>query len=112
MLVFSGRGFWAFLFLYLGFFTVELLKTPLADSAALVEHSRLFDGMALLLAAGFVALYVRFSKRQTVREMVDQETGETVYLRPNDRFLFLPIRFWSPVYAVIGVGLVVLNFVY
>jgi hypothetical protein len=59
---------------------------------------------AFLLAAVLVWLLADWLRRSGSRTVIDKATGEEMVIGGNDSLFFVPVRFWAPILALIGVG--------
>lgn len=107
MIIWQGRGF-----LVLG---VVLLATLVIQGSVEAFFSRAVWeanrsgvwALALVVSAGGVWLLAQ-RMRDPGRELVDPATGETVLLRRQDSFFFVPVRYW-PLILLIGAFIAVLE---
>ncbi|HZT43285.1 MAG TPA: hypothetical protein VFA07_14035 [Chthonomonadaceae bacterium] len=59
--------------------------------------------IALLVAAGIVSVVGYKIRRQPGRVVVDKATGREVRLHRRHSVFFVPVLYWGPILAVIGI---------
>lgn len=63
--------------------------------------------LAAFVAAALTYALARWLAKDEGRVLVDPKTGEQVVLRRGDSFFFIPVRFWTYVFLVMGVTMLV-----
>jgi len=59
--------------------------------------------VALLVAAGIVSLVGYKIQQQPGRVVIDKATGREVMLKRRHSVFFVPVLYWGPILAVIGI---------
>ncbi len=63
-----------------------------------------YAGAAMLIAAALTyGLHLLLAPRETPRALVDPQTNQKVTLKRRSTFFFVPIVYWSYVFAIIGI---------
>lgn len=77
--------------------------------AGLIHADEAASGAILglsMVPAGITTWFVgRRMNRDAARVMVDPTTGERVVLRREHSLFFVPVEWWGPILAVLGIGL-------
>jgi hypothetical protein len=107
MIVWTGNGL-ATIFIVLGFLFgagyVEMnLPHGIPGVAAGREAENLIYGGMMLLAAAVVWLTGDFFHKRDRRRFVDRTTGQEFYAGGYHSLLFIPMRFWGPIIAVLTI---------
>jgi RsiW-degrading membrane proteinase PrsW (M82 family) len=107
-LIASGRGYLVPLITFGCGLAMELIVRGTFHD----EHYYQRHGWPILIAFLVSAVAVHFLSRGAVerRELRDVATGELVTVEYNHRFLFIHIRYWSPILCALGVLLALLTF--
>jgi hypothetical protein len=58
---------------------------------------------ALIAAAVLVWFLAEWLRRSGSRTVIDKATGEEMVIGGDDSLFFVPVRFWAPILAVIGI---------
>lgn len=103
MIFWRGKGFITILCLALGVFLVSVFK---------IRDKNMELGLMLSLAAlfNFISLRIPFLM-DPQREMVIKEDGTRVYLDFGGHFMFIPRKFWTFIFLVIGIILIVTSLI-
>ncbi len=64
-------------------------------------------GVAMLLAASLTGALALWVRQRTAHVVIDKETGQEFILDRGHSLLFIPVRFWSLILTVVGIGLCV-----
>lgn len=59
---------------------------------------------AFMIAAALVWFLAEWLRRSGSRTVIDKATGKEMVLGGDDSLFFVPVRFWAPILALIGVG--------
>ena len=62
--------------------------------------------IALLIAAGIISLVGYKIRQQPGRVVIDTKTGRELTLKRRDSVFFVPVLYWGPILA--GIGLILL----
>ena len=63
-------------------------------------------GTALLVSAAILLPFSIRLQARNARVVIDRETGEELVINRNDHSVFfIPVKFWSPLLAVVGISL-------
>ncbi len=105
-LVFFGTFAWLFAISGLIIGTDFFYEPDKAKAAALTE--RMFAiGFALSAMSVFLVARYRGSR---FRKFVDPGSGQTFSIPNVDEFMFIRMKYWTPVLAVVAVGLLIRSF--
>jgi hypothetical protein len=91
---------------YLGLLAGQLIGTAIDGPAGYDQNGQWVVGLGLLAAAGVLWPIAR-RQNSGERVVIDKETGQEVVVRPGHALFFIPMQYWSPIWAAIGVLLIV-----
>ncbi len=109
MIIWRGHGFLVVLILLLSTFIVEFIYNVFMPDAGMLVRQLAGAFMCFLAAIG-VFVYTRLSPRQKTRKYVDSETGDFIVSTSKDSLFFIPVRFWTVIYAVLGIAMLIACF--
>ena len=111
MIIWNGLGFLVAVFV----FGAALLCNLAFDAiwgAGYYEAHKWTIGVVMFIAAAFSWVVGSFLRNRTAQTVIDKATGKEIILdRAAHRLFFIPMRYWGPILAVIGVVLCVMEFV-
>ena len=111
MIIWSGYGFVVAVIVFL----VALAGNVGFDAAfgkGYYENHWWTIGAALIVSAVIILPFAIWLRAKNERVVIDKETGEELSINRNDHSLFfIPLWYWSPLLAVIGIGLCVYELV-
>ena len=103
MLIWSGFGFLVPLITFAFLLVTELT----VDSIMRDEHFYETHGwpklLGFLLAAIVVWVIGEILHKRKGKVVIEKETGKEIELKSNHALFFVPMRFWGPILAVLGV---------
>jgi hypothetical protein len=104
MLIWSGRGYLVAVFVF-GLSLLANLATNALTGDGAYWDSHQWPFAVSLLVSGLACWYAGWlTGDRKVRRLIDPETGEQVILRGSDSLFFVPMKWWGPMLAGIGVA--------
>ena len=103
MIIWSGLGFVVPGIAFVCFLVTQLAMTAIfQDGRYYTEHGwpKL---LAFWIAAVLVGIIGRSLSRKQTKIYIDKATGEEIVMRPNHSFFFIPILYWAPLLAILGI---------
>jgi len=101
MIVWQGFGFIVAVIGFGSLVLAEYLTRTFKDQYYYQEHGwpKL---VAFWLAAGVVWLIARYYDTRPGKVMIEKDTGREIVVRRNHSLFFLPMRYWTYVFLVLG----------
>ena len=105
LLIWRGKGILVPIILFVASLISEIIGRHFFGKPY-VEQNRWILGLAMLLGSAFI-LFVARKIDTKERILIDEKTGERLIYKPKHDFFWIPIKWWSPVAAGIGVVLII-----
>lgn len=105
MIVWSGLGFMVAVIAGLCCLAAQVVTGNVYGDPDYYENHGWPKLIGLLVAALIVWLMGRSLGTQSSRVLYDPDTGEQFEFRPNHTLFFIPVHWWAPILAAIGLGL-------
>jgi hypothetical protein len=107
MIIWSGMGFLVAVFVFGCSLIANLITNHLSGGDQYWEQHRWPLGASLLASAALCGMVGAALRRKRGRILIDQATGQEVRLGGgNHSLFFVPMHWWGPVLAVLGVALI------
>ena len=103
MIFWTGLGFLVPSISVLCFYLTQLAMTSLFNDARYYTEHGWPKFLACLIAAGLLGILG--SALSKGRTLIDQTNGKEVIIRRSHSFFFIPVLYWSPIIAVVGLFL-------
>jgi hypothetical protein len=100
MIIWSGLGFLVPIIPFGCFFVTQLALTTIFNDATYYSEHSWPKLMAWLTAVSLIAVVGWSLSKGTA--YVDKATGQEVIIRRSHTFFFLPVLYWAPIIAAIG----------
>jgi hypothetical protein len=100
MIIWSGLGFVVPIIPIACFFVTQFALTSIFNDATYYSQHSWPKLMVWLMAVGTVGLVGWLLSRGSV--FTDKTTGEAVTIRRSHTFFFIPVIYWAPIVAAIG----------
>ena len=111
MIVWAGKGIWAGVGIFLIMLAANYLTNVASGDNGYWDAHHWPMGCALLVCALFCFLFGSSLRKARAKVLIDTETAEQVVIRQNHSLFFIPVFWWAPILAVIGIATIVSEFV-
>lgn len=103
MIIWQGLGFLVVVILV----AATLIVTALFEQPAMLGYREFENGVAFFLAALLTLFLGLYLKGRKTRTLIDEASGERVEIRPRHTLFFIPVLFWSAIFAGLGIWFLV-----
>jgi len=100
MIIWSGLGFVVPGIPFACFLLMQLAMTSIFDDPEYYTQHGWPKVLACLMAAGLVGVVGLWLSAGRV--LIDKTTGQEVTIRRSHSFFFIPVLYWAPIIAVVG----------
>jgi ABC-type amino acid transport system permease subunit len=111
MIIWSGLGFFVAVIVLGCALAANLIADAMTGSGTYWDENRWTLGVALLVAAVLCWFVGRYLRGRKARTLIDKQTGEEVIMKPSHSLFFIPMDYWGPILAVVGLALLVKDLV-
>ena len=106
MIIWSGLGFLVAVIVFGCALAANLIANSVTGGGTYWDENRWTLGVALLVAAVACWSLGRYLRGRKARTLIDKETGEEVIQKPSHSLFFIPMDYWGPILAVVGLALI------
>ena len=103
MVIWSGKGFLVAVFTFGFSLVANLITNYVTGSRAYWDAHKWPLGVSLLVSAVACWYVGRIFGNQKAQVLIDPKTGKEVVLRESHTLFFVPMMWWGPILAVLGV---------
>lgn len=103
MIIWSGFGFLVAVIGFAALIFTELASEKITGNNQFYQQHGWVILIGMLVAAALTYGLHRLLLLQKGRAVIDKETGQEIILRANHSLFFIPVKWWSVVFAALGV---------
>jgi hypothetical protein len=103
MIIWSGFGLVVPGIAIVCFFVTQLVMTILFQDGRYYTQHGWPKLLAFWIAALLVGLVGRSLSRKESKVYIEKATGKEVVIKPSHAFFFIPVLYWAPILAILGI---------
>lgn len=105
MIIWSGLGVVVVAIVFLTSLAANLLTNAITHDPTYYDTHEWPLAVSLLVSAAITWAYGAYLQSKPGRIVIDKETGQETQLKRDHRLFFIPMKWWGPILALIGIWL-------
>ena len=103
MIIWSGLGFLVALITFLFLLVAEYASESLFGDASYFQNHGWPKLMAFFISGVLVWLLGSYLNNKQGKVMIEKETGQEFFMKPNHSLFFIRMEYWGPILLILGI---------